>query len=83
MKSLCLVLLLAIATPSCSMFTQKGRTDRAYDRQMKRAQKARDKRARMMNKHVTMPSLRNSQTVPTLPITPYEPMQPTQPSEGQ
>ena len=44
MKSLCVVLLLGLAMPGCSMFTKSGRMDRAYYKQLKQVRVAREKR---------------------------------------
>jgi hypothetical protein len=62
MKSICLVLLLALGTPGCSMFTKSGRMDRAYYKQLKQVKVAREKRRKQVIQHqrATMPSLRNT-----------------------
>ncbi len=44
MKSLCVVLLLALCMPGCSRFTKSGRMDRAYYKQLKQVKVARAKR---------------------------------------
>lgn len=44
MKSLCLVLLLGLSMPGCSMFTKSGRMDRAYYKQLKQVKVARERR---------------------------------------
>jgi hypothetical protein len=59
MKSLCVVLLLGLCIPGCSMFTKSGRMDRAYYKQLKQVRVAREKqRKRMIQKRATLPSLR-------------------------
>ena len=62
MKSLCVVLLLAMSAPGCSRFTKTGRMDRAYYKQMKQVQVAREKRRKKMieQQRAAMPSSRNS-----------------------
>jgi hypothetical protein len=62
MKSLCLILLLAVSVPGCSRFTKSGRMDRAYYKQLKQAKIAREKRRKNLIQHqrAEMPSLRNS-----------------------
>ena len=59
MKSLCVVLLLGLSMPGCSMFTKSGRMDRAYYKQLKQVRVAREKqRKRTIQKRATLPSLR-------------------------
>jgi hypothetical protein len=59
MKSLCVVLLLGLSMPGCSMFTKSGRMDRAYYKQLKQVKAAREKqRQRMIRQRATMPSSR-------------------------
>ncbi|PZR76001.1 MAG: hypothetical protein DLM73_03740 [Chthoniobacterales bacterium] len=62
MKSLCLVLLLALSIPGCSMFTKSGRQDRAYYRQLKIMQAARqkNKRPKVIKQRADLPMLRPS-----------------------
>ena len=62
MKTLSLVLLLALGMPGCSMFTKSGRMDRAYYKQLKQVKAAREKRRKQLIEHqrAEMPSLRNS-----------------------
>ncbi len=56
MKSLCLVLLIGMSMPGCSMFTKSGRMDRAYYKQLKQVRVAREKqRKRTIQKQVKMP----------------------------
>jgi hypothetical protein len=66
MKALCLVLLLGLSTPGCSMFTKSGRMDRAYYKQLKQVKAAREKRREQLirRQRAEMPSLRN----PTPPL---------------
>ena len=57
MKSLCLVLLLGLSVPGCSMFTKSGRMDRAYYKQLKQVGVAREKqRKRRIQKQAKVPS---------------------------
>jgi hypothetical protein len=59
MKALCVVLLLGLSMPGCSMFTKSGRMDRAYYKQLKQVRVAREKqRKRMIQKRAEMPALR-------------------------
>ena len=62
MKTLSLVLLLALGMPGCSMFTERGRMERAYYKQLKQVKAAREKRRKQLIEHqrAEMPSLRNS-----------------------
>lgn len=62
MKSLCLVLLLALSTPACSRFTQSGRDRAYYNRQLKQVKVAREKRRKKLITHqrAEMPSLRST-----------------------
>ena len=62
MKSLCLVLLVAFAMPGCSRFTESGRMDRAYYKQLKEVKVAREKRRKQLIEHqrAEMPALRNT-----------------------
>ena len=48
MKSLCLILLLAISVPGCSRFTKTGRMDRAYYKQLNQAKVQREKRQKQL-----------------------------------
>jgi len=57
MKSLCVVLLLGLCLPGCSMFTKSGRMDRAYYKQLKQVRVAREKqRKRVIQKQAKTPS---------------------------
>jgi hypothetical protein len=69
MKSLCLVLLVAMSVPGCSRFTKTGRMDRAYYKQMKQVKVAREKHRKMLVEHqrAQMPPPQNSP--PSLPQT--------------
>ncbi len=56
MKSLCVVLLLGLCLPGCSMFTKSGRMDRAYYKQLKQVRVAREKqRKRVIQKQAKLP----------------------------
>ena len=56
MKSLCVVLLLGLCMPGCSMFTKSGRMDRAYYKQLKQVRVAREKqRKRVIQKQAKIP----------------------------
>jgi hypothetical protein len=61
MKSLSLVLLVALSMPGC-MFSKSARMDRAYYKQVKQVRVAREKRRKQIIQHqrAEMPSLRNS-----------------------
>lgn len=63
MKSLCLILLLAVSVPGCSMFKKEGRHDRTYTKYLKKmkAQRERDrKRSHEIQQRAAMPTLRSS-----------------------
>src|SRR3989440_12444786 len=62
MKTLSLVLLLALGMPGCSMFTKSGRMDRAYYKKLKQGKAAREKRRKQLIEHqrAEMTALRNS-----------------------
>jgi hypothetical protein len=72
MKSLCVVLLLGLAMPGCSMFTRTGRIDRAYYKQLKQVKAEREKRrkqtiqrrATMVSPNTLPPLEQNVQTQP-------------------
>jgi hypothetical protein len=72
MKSLCVVLLLGLCMPGCSMFTKSGRMDRAYYKQLKQVKVAKEKRRKQtiqkqakIPKENTLPPLQqNVQTQP-------------------
>jgi uncharacterized protein YceK len=51
MKSLCLVLLLALSVPGCSTFSKSARAERAYTRYLKQATAAREKRRKQLIQH--------------------------------
>jgi hypothetical protein len=60
MKSLCLILLLGLSMPGCSMFTKRGRQERAYSKYLKHATTTRARRpARVIQERAEMPSLRS------------------------
>jgi len=62
MKSICLVLLLALSSTSCSTFSKSARNERAYRKYVKASQVARDNRRKQLITHqrAEMPSLRNA-----------------------
>jgi len=81
MKSLSLLLILALCMPGC-MFSKSARMDRAYYKQLKQVRVAREKRREQLIQHqrAEMPSLRNSppplemQTVQQMPaVAPEQP----------
>jgi hypothetical protein len=75
MKSLCLILLLALITPGCSMLTKSGRDQRAYSKYVRKMSASRDKqRIREIKQRAEMPKLRP---------TPSEPQENIQVSESQ
>jgi hypothetical protein len=61
MKSLSVILLIALSMPGC-MFSKSARMDRAYYKQLKEVKVAREKRRKQVIEHqrAEMPSLRNS-----------------------
>lgn len=63
MKSLCLILFLAVSMPGCSMFKKEGRQDRTYTKYLKKmkAQRERDrKRSNEIRQRAEMPTLRST-----------------------
>jgi hypothetical protein len=60
MRSLCLILFLALSTPGCSHFSQSSRAERAYNKHLKQAKAAREKRQKQLIRHqrAELPSLR-------------------------
>jgi len=62
MRTLSLVLLLALGLPGCSRFSQSGRNRAYYRKQIKQAEAAQKKRRKRLLEHqrAEMPSLRNS-----------------------
>lgn len=63
MKSLCLILLLAIsATPACSRFTSSGRQDRAYAAHFKKLRVDREQRLARLHYNVGKPPPLEAQT---------------------
>lgn len=77
MKSLCLVILLAVSMPGCSMFKKEGRQDRTYTKYLKKmkANRERDrKRSNQIRQRAEMPTLRQQPSPPEINI---------QTSEGQ
>jgi hypothetical protein len=54
---LCLLLLLALATPGCSRFTKTGRMDRAYYKHLEQVKSKRAKeRERLFQKRTAIPA---------------------------
>jgi PBP1b-binding outer membrane lipoprotein LpoB len=75
MKSLCLVLLLALITPGCSRFSKSGRQERAYSKYVRKMSANRDKQQlREIRQRAEMPKLRP---------TPSEPVESVQVSESE
>ncbi len=78
MKSLCLVLLLALSMPSCSRFSKSGRTERAYSKYIKQSKAAREKenqrvvkqRNKIPKRDTPPPLERNFQPMPDTQDTP-------------
>jgi hypothetical protein len=62
MKSLCLVLLLAVSVPGCSRFSKSQRVERAYYKHLAKASAARQKSQKMLiqRQRAEIKSLRNS-----------------------
>ena len=63
MKSLCLVLLLAVSMPGCSMFSKSDGQSRTYTKYLKKmkAQRERDqRRSNEIRQRAEMPTLRSS-----------------------
>jgi PBP1b-binding outer membrane lipoprotein LpoB len=74
-KSLGLVLLLALLTPGCSRFSKSGRQERAYSKYVRKMSANRDKqRLQEIKQRAEMPKLRP---------TPSEPVENVQVSESQ
>jgi hypothetical protein len=65
MKSLCLVILLGLSMPGCSIFDKNARQERAYHKYVKKSKAARERqRSRMIHQRAEMPSLRSQQPSP-------------------
>ena len=67
MKSLCLILFLAVSMPGCSMFNKEAKKDRTYTRYVKKmkAQRERDrKRSNEIRQRAAMPTLRQQEPSP-------------------
>ncbi|MEY2519459.1 MAG: hypothetical protein QOF24_1218 [Verrucomicrobiota bacterium] len=61
MKSLCLVLVLALGIPGCSMFSKSSRQDRAYKNYVRKMQNSRQKqRSKIIHQRADLPTLRPS-----------------------
>jgi hypothetical protein len=64
MKWLCLVLLLGLSMPGCSMFDKNARRERAYHKYVKKSKAARDRqRSQIIRQRAQIPSLRTSPPV--------------------
>ena len=75
MKSLCLILFLALSvTPACSRFTSKGRQERAYTNYVRKSMIYREKRQAWFR--------RSKAKVPKPDTMPLEPRETTQASES-
>ena len=76
MKSLSLVLLVALGVPGCSMLTKSGRQERAYSKYVRKMSASRDKqRSKEIRQRAEMPKLR--------PAPVSEPVENIQVSESQ
>jgi hypothetical protein len=76
MKSFCLILFLAVGTlPACSHFTENGRRQHAYAKQMKKIRV--DREHRMAELHKKAPKM-----PPKEMMVPSEPRESVQMSEG-
>ena len=64
MKSLCLVLLLALSMPACSMFDKGDGQSRAYRKYLKKMKVAREKQRQQIRQRAEMPTLRAQQPSP-------------------
>jgi hypothetical protein len=62
MKSLCLVLLLAVSVPGCSRFSKNARMERAYYKHLEKAKVAREKSQKIViqRQRAQIESLRKS-----------------------
>ena len=59
MKSLCLVLVLAVSMAGCSMFSKSSRQDRAYRKYVRKMQTSREKqRSKILHRRTDSPTLR-------------------------
>ncbi len=76
MKSLCLVLFLAVSMPGCSMFKKEGQQDRTYTKYLKKMKANRERERKRSNE------IRQRAEMPTLRSTP-PPEVNIQTSEGQ
>lgn len=59
MKSLCLVLLLAVGIPGCSMFSKGDGQTREYRRYLKKMKVTRERERHKIRQRAEMPTLRN------------------------
>jgi uncharacterized protein YceK len=71
MKTLCLILILGMSMPGCSMLSAKNRAERAYNKQLKEIRLAREKRQKRLIEHqrATMPTLRMPASVEPGPVS--------------
>ena len=62
MRSICLVLILALSSTGCSTFSKSTRDQRAYRKYVKQAKVARDNRRKQLIAHqrAELPPLRNT-----------------------
>jgi hypothetical protein len=59
MKTFCLVLLLGLSTPGCSMFDKNARQERAYRKYVNKSKTARERqRSQIIRQRAQIPSLR-------------------------
>jgi hypothetical protein len=74
MKTLCVVLLLAVSVPGCSRFSKNARMERAYARHLRKATVTRDKNLKKMTRQsAQMRSLRNTPAPPPVQQETVEP----------
>ena len=58
-KTLCLILLLGLSIPGCSMFDKNARRERAYSKYVKKMKTGRERqRSRIIRQRAEIPSLR-------------------------
>jgi uncharacterized protein YceK len=77
MKSLCLILLIALSMPGCSSFSKSARQQRAYEKYLKKSMTARERQRRkiIQKQRAELPTLRNS-PLPQEQQTAEQPLQP-------
>ena len=64
MKSLCLVLLLGLSMPGCSMFSKGDGQTREYRRYLKKMKVTRERERNKIRQRAELPTLRNQQPSP-------------------